>query len=101
MSLFKSILVATVLCMTPTVFAGDISPEQMEANFRECSARSPYWTQRWGQYVVSFERYDAVRICRAGSYSVGVKASTAGCRLDGEWKTAGFYCEEIGAMFEQ
>lgn len=100
MSLFKSVLVVMVLGLTPEVFARDISPEQMEANFRDCTARSPNWTQRWGRYVVSFERYHAVRVCRDQSFNGNFHVRTTACRLDGVWKTAGFYCEEIDGMME-
>lgn len=94
MTTLNRILFATVLGFSGSLFARDISAADMEANFQACTARSPYWTQRWGKYIVAFERNQAMSTCRDQYWNSEVQVKTAGCRLDGSWKTAGFYCEE-------
>ncbi len=62
-----------------------------EHNFQACAANDPSWMSRFGQYLVSYDGYDANEICIAQN----ARAMRMGCYLNGEWATAGYYCEEL------
>ena len=87
--MLKSIVFASLVSFSTLSFA-DISIKQTEANFNTCVQQDPSWFQRWGQYVVSFDKKEAYNSC--GQH---YRVKSTGCHAFGQWLHAGYYCEEI------
>ena len=64
------------------------TPAQLEQNWHTCNNSDSSWYRRWGQYVFTFDKDYAAKICR--SY-IG-EAYMAGCENNENWLKAGFYC---------
>lgn len=78
---------------TPTALALP-SADQMKANYDACLAGDESWHRRWGQYVVAFDLNTATEICHE-PYWVPYEARLTGCKLNGGWAYAGYYCQEL------
>lgn len=87
--MLNRIVFAAVLCVSSLSIA-EVSVKQAEANFNTCVQQDSSWFQRWGQYVVSFDKKEAYSIC--GQH---YRVKSTGCHADRTWLLAGYYCEEI------
>ncbi len=84
------IFAALVTVTTPFAFAN-----QVEENYKVCST-SETWMARFGRYVVAFDLQEAYDICYAKAFPQrNVGAKQTGCRIDGEFEIAGYYCQSL------
>jgi len=84
-----SVIVLALGLLGSTVHAAP-SEQELSANYQACLSSDPSWYNRWGAYLVSFNRNEAYRICRSVYQNADIKMM--GCRVDGEWLKAGYYC---------
>lgn len=81
---------AVALVSLPS-FAKKPNPEELEKNYQACMESDSSWYNRWGAYLVSFDRDEAYSVCRGIYHNSDIRMM--GCRLDGDWKNAGYYCD--------
>ncbi len=94
----KKVLLALVLCVAGSAMSSSAfafpNADEMQANFKTCNESDSSWNRRWGQYVVTFERNDATRICNE-MYSGHGRTGLAACSANGAWLYAGYVCYEV------
>ena len=84
----KKVLFASIVSLFASVsFAGQ------QENFQTCAASDSSWMNRWGRYVVSFDRNEAYDICAKQTWpQVSRGIGQTGCYHGGSFIEAGFYC---------
>jgi hypothetical protein len=80
----KKLLLVAGLLLTANAFAAS-----NQENFQTCAAQDPSWMSRFGNYLVSYDSYEATREC----FYQNMRAERMGCYINGEWATAGYYCQ--------
>lgn len=91
-SIFIILFCIALLVSSSSLFAFPTT-EQMKANYKMCLANDSGWYSRWGRFVVTFELNAAARACNNVYLGHGIP-KLAGCRFEGSWHYAGYYCEE-------
>ena len=66
--------------------------EEVQSNFKVCSATIPNWTSNWGVYNVGSDIYTATKACNKGGAAPNCYAKPMGCKISGHNAVAGFYC---------
>ena len=69
--------------------------EEARANFKNCIIADDTWYSRWGQYLAGFDMSSAQNVCQRKMWWSNFTVKRMGCYLNGDWKTAGYYCDEI------
>ncbi len=87
--MLSKIVFAAAMAVSTLSFA-EVSVKQTEANFNTCVQQDSSWFQRWGQYVISFDKKEAYNSC-----GIHYRVKSTGCHVDRTWLMAGYYCEEI------
>ncbi len=87
--LLRSFAVLSVIGFSVAATAGS------RDNFNSCVQSDSSWMSRWGQYVVAFDRSAAEKKCAANSGWGSFELRSAGCRINGRWLDAGYYCNEL------
>lgn len=91
-SLMKILLAASLMLSSVSAFAFP-TPDEMAANFETCVNADSTWMQRFGRYVVAFDLYDAVNICRENSFQPQ-RPVLAACNTESGYLYAGYYCQD-------
>lgn len=92
-------LAATLTVLSSASFADDVlekrvSVDEAKANFTICEAADSSWMRRWGNYVAGYDLNDTNDICRKKAWpQTNVSASQLGCRINGKFAIAGYYCK--------
>ena len=73
-------------------YAGQ-SPAELKANWNKCVASDSSWYNRWGYWVVSFDKNESQKICNNWIYT-GMQTRMTGCYIGGHWINAGWYCQD-------
>ncbi|MBK9293420.1 MAG: hypothetical protein IPM57_03095 [Oligoflexia bacterium] len=94
MKLLISLFVLSAL----TLSFNSVRAENADANaatFKKCVETEPGWYDRWGQYLAGYTYNSAQHYCSYKIWWSNYNVNSMGCSLDGKWKTAGYYCDEI------
>ena len=92
--MFKLLLISSlvVLCASSS-FAMDRRDINEEQNYKLCTSVDPSWMNRFGRYIVDYDKNTAYNKCRKAAWPDGrVGAQQGGCYIKGHWYTAGYYC---------
>jgi hypothetical protein len=87
----KNLFLVIAALMSLAGIAQAHSHQGSEANFQACAAADESWMRRFGQYLVSYDPYEANDICARDNG----RSHRMGCYINGEWLTAGYYCDEF------
>jgi hypothetical protein len=88
----KKKIIALILLSSFSAFGSHFPPkEELAANYQKCMDSDESWYRRWGQYLVSFDIYEAYQICRSVYQNADV--DMMGCRIHHQWYNAGYLCD--------